>query len=195
MDPQRFDTLARTLATPGTRRGALAALLSGSLGLLGVPQAVRGRKRRGRGGVTIEGPCGDGSGRDNRCRRAEQCCTGICEGSQPGKPKRCRCRRNGQECTETTNCCQGSGQGLVCCDGSCKAVECCNDAGCDSGEICAPDNGTCAVTCDTGPEDPCGSGCICRNGFGGLPLNPVRVHQRRLYLRHGLRGLSLRQAV
>ena len=170
MDGRRFDTLARTLSTTGTRRGALATLLSGALGLLGLSQPAAGRKRRGGGGVTIAGPCGDGGAADNRCDRNRDCCTGICERRTPDKPKRCRCRSRGEQCTQTRNCCQGGGQGLVCCDGSCKAVECCNSAGCDTGETCTPDNGTCAVTCTGAPGD-CSSGgpsCGCRNGFGGL---------------------------
>src|SRR5215212_5147457 len=98
MDPQRFDTLAKILSTPGTRRGALATLVAGTLGLLGLSQPTQGRKRRGGGGVTIEGPCGDGSGPDNACTRDRDCCTRICERSRPGKPKRCRCRRQGEPC-------------------------------------------------------------------------------------------------
>ena len=40
MDPVRFDALAKTLSTSGTRRSALAALLTGSLGLLGLSQSA-----------------------------------------------------------------------------------------------------------------------------------------------------------
>jgi hypothetical protein len=38
MDSQRFDTLAKTLSATGTRRGVLAALLSGALSLRGLSQ-------------------------------------------------------------------------------------------------------------------------------------------------------------
>jgi hypothetical protein len=170
MDPVRFDTLARTLATPGSRRHVLAALLSGSLGLMGLSQSSQGRKRRGGGDVTIEGPCGDGSGPDNRCKLPEDCCTGICERVRRGKPKRCRCRHKGQACTETPNCCQGAG--LVCDGGTCQPAPCtacsatCPTGSCDTGQACL-DNGTCARTCSLAPGN-CGAlPCDCRNGYGG----------------------------
>ena len=56
MDPQRFDTFVKTLSTPGTRRRALAALLGGSLSLLGRSHPALARKRHGGGDVTAQGP-------------------------------------------------------------------------------------------------------------------------------------------
>jgi hypothetical protein len=168
MDGRRFDTLARTLSASGTRRSALAALLTGSLGLLGLPQPAEGRKRRGGGNVTIEGPCGDGSRRDNSCERARDCCTGIC------KRKRCRCRHQGGRCTATRNCCQVAGQALVCdegtckpslCDPACGACERCVRGACEAdplkaGTCCAGDTGVCAG----GVCAPCASGQACDGG-------------------------------
>ncbi len=48
MDPNRFDTLTRTLTIAGTRREALGSLLGGALGLLGIREgAARREKSRG----------------------------------------------------------------------------------------------------------------------------------------------------
>jgi hypothetical protein len=169
MDPKRFDTLARTLSASGTRRSALAALLSGSLTQLGLSQPAESRKRRGGRDVTIQGPCGDGSGADNQCRKPEQCCTGICERRQPGKPKRCRCRRAGQDCTETINCCQGAGQDLVCSGDTCQP-RCTSDScttGCCDGTTCQEGNTKAAcgegVSCVSCSSDAAVS---CRNTDG-----------------------------
>jgi hypothetical protein len=170
MDSRRFDTLSRTLATTGTRRGALAALLAGSVGLLGLSQPAQGRKRRrgGGGGVTIQGPCGDGSGPDNTCERPSDCCTGICERSAPGKPKRCRCRRQDQPCTEPRNCCQGAGQALVCDEGTCRsrcaAVTCTPLDECHEAGVCDPATGTCSD-----PKKMDGAECnFTRDGFPAI---------------------------
>ena len=162
MDGRRFDTLARTLSASGTRRSALAALLAGTLGLVGLSQPAAGRKRRGGGGVTIEGPCGDGSGPANACDRHSDCCTGICQRTGRGKPKRCRCRRQGQDCTETINCCQGS-QDLVCDGGTCQPP-CASDSGA---------TGCCdGVTCQIGQYDACGTaGGTCSNCAAASGLN------------------------
>jgi len=162
MDPVRFDTLAKTLSATGTRRGALAALLSGALSLLGVPQGVQGRKRRGGGGVTIEGPCGDGSGPDNACTRDRDCCTRICN------LKRCRCRRQGEPCIETRNCCQGATGGLVCsnegtCQTRCAGVTCTPLDECHEAGTCDPATGTCSNP-EKAPNTPCGSGGHCCGG-------------------------------
>jgi len=93
MDHQRFDALIRKLgATPRSRRGALRLVTGGALaGLLahagiGVPAAAAGC-------LTVAKPC----------RRASQCCSGICRRSR-GK-KTCRghhagtCKRDQNFCT------------------------------------------------------------------------------------------------
>jgi hypothetical protein len=159
MDTDHFDRLTKTLSTTGTRRGALA-LLSGSLSLLGLPQTAQGRKRRGGRDVTIQGPCGDGSGPANTCDRPGDCCTGICERSQPDKPKRCRCRRQGQPCTKTRNCCQGAGQEQVCVGGTCQPGRC-TAGSCPTGQVCQSD-GTCACDATSCAEcQTCGNTGAC----------------------------------
>ena len=42
MDGHRFDTLTRSLSTPGSRRHALVAVLGGTVGLLGVHSSWEG---------------------------------------------------------------------------------------------------------------------------------------------------------
>jgi hypothetical protein len=179
MDPRRFDTLAKTLSTSGTRRGALTALLAGTLGLLGLSQPAQGRKRRGDRDVTIQGPCGDGSGPDNVCERPRDCCTGICERSQPDKPKRCRCRRRDQPCTQSRNCCQGAGQDLVCDGGTCQppctsdscATGCCDGTTCQEGNTIAAcgQNGVACTSCADGRV--CVGNGLCAFGCGPGPVN------------------------
>jgi hypothetical protein len=48
MDADRFDSLSRSLTDTPSRRGALAALLGGSLGLLGMTEtdAKKGKKKK-----------------------------------------------------------------------------------------------------------------------------------------------------
>lgn len=97
-----------TRVTATRRRGlgaALAALLT--------------RARTGgadaTGNPAPEGPCGDGTGPVNRCRKNRQCCTGICDRSR----KRCRCLPAGASCTESRNCCVRNGAPLTCSQGVC----------------------------------------------------------------------------
>ena len=50
MDSDRFDDLTRTVTATRSRRGALAALLGGSLPVLGLAEGeARKRRRRGKG--------------------------------------------------------------------------------------------------------------------------------------------------
>jgi hypothetical protein len=49
MDPCRFDTLTRSLDAPRSRRGALTALLAGTLGLLGLADTLARKGKMGKG--------------------------------------------------------------------------------------------------------------------------------------------------
>lgn len=106
LEADRFDALAETFSLPGTRRGALGTLLGGALGVLGLTQESAGKRRRSE--TSIEGPCGNGSVQQNRCKRHAHCCTGYCHNR-----RRCRCKRGGEPCTEERNCCPDK-QGLTC---------------------------------------------------------------------------------
>jgi hypothetical protein len=65
------------------------------------------RKKGKRRPVRIEGPCGDGSRKENLCDKGSDCCTGLCKTGLKNKDGRgrCRCVRRGKACAEDKNCC------------------------------------------------------------------------------------------
>jgi hypothetical protein len=96
MDDLRFDAALRALNAGTTRRRGLAAAAGLLLGGFVVDAGAADRKRPER-----EGPCGDRSGKDNRCTKDKECCTGVCN----RKIGRCRCLQRGAACTSDENCC------------------------------------------------------------------------------------------
>jgi sugar lactone lactonase YvrE len=157
VDQSSFDRLARLLARTTTRRLGLAGAFGAALGLPLISDAETrndrngGRNRgttagKGRGKRTpgSEGPCGDGSRRDNACTNDRQCCTGVCKTGLKNRDGmgRCRCMKRGKPCTADSNCCNG----LTCHDGACArggptppacdAATC--PAGCCDGATCVP---------------------------------------------------------
>jgi hypothetical protein len=103
MDGSRFDTLARSLGTTGSRRRALAGLLAGALGLLAFrAEETAARKRKGKpkkrkkGGLTCPSgytACGQQCVdiKDNTlhcgacfvvCSPGKTCCNGVCANLQ-----------------------------------------------------------------------------------------------------------------
>ncbi|HEU0115776.1 MAG TPA: hypothetical protein VFQ80_13915, partial [Thermomicrobiales bacterium] len=72
MDDRRFDALAKSLATPTTRRGALARLLGGASGFAVSARVTRetAAKKRAR--------CKGGDKICNAQGSSEQCCSGLC---------------------------------------------------------------------------------------------------------------------
>lgn len=188
VDHRRFDAFARALNlhAAGSRREALAATLASLLGLgplsTGAP-AARDRKgknkRRKRGrkrerGVSAEGPCGDGSGPDNRCEKDRQCCTKHCN----KKKRRCRCLKEGQPCNNDRLCCPGR-TGRTCQDGACQvATNACEEtcSGCCDGEgACLPGTadpsacGSGGVACQTCAENQICEQGACRD-ISGTPV-------------------------
>jgi hypothetical protein len=93
--------MSRLIAASATRRRGLAAaagaLVGGIAATVDADPAPRRRPRP-------EGPCGDGSGPDNRCKKNKECCTGICN----KEVRRCRCLRRGEACSSDKNCCGAS---------------------------------------------------------------------------------------
>jgi hypothetical protein len=97
MDGARFDSLARSLTAARSRRAALAAVLSGSLGLLGRTETAakkgktqkpcppcRKRKQGKCKGTQPEGTgCTDGTGRGGTCQRGS-CVAAVIP--SPGPP-------------------------------------------------------------------------------------------------------------
>ncbi|MGI9254043.1 MAG: hypothetical protein ACR2J8_09865, partial [Thermomicrobiales bacterium] len=107
MDHASFDRFARLLGRATSRRAgigaALAALTSGAL----ATEAGAAKRTHGAHGGKVKpaGPCGDGTVKDNRCRKNAECCTNICKTKNKGKDGsgRCRCQRKRRPCTEDRN--------------------------------------------------------------------------------------------
>jgi hypothetical protein len=146
MESERFDTLTRNLAATGSRRLALRGLVGGLLG------GVTGRLAAKEAAATHQSCTLRHAG--TRCRRGNQCCSGIC------RKRRCRCPQGGF--------CAGPGGSFAACgpklrdecfcvistagptrcalflDFVCPASkECDTDRQCDAGEFCANTAGCC----------------------------------------------------
>jgi hypothetical protein len=124
MDEQRFDAALRALGTGTTRRRGLAAAFGILFGTTAITYSARKRSqpaadeqagKSDKDQSNAEGPCGDGSGKANRCTKDSQCCTGYCKKSKGGKTGRCRCLKRGKPCTAKQTCCKG----LACANGAC----------------------------------------------------------------------------
>ncbi len=157
MDQQSFDRIARLLGGAVTRRAGVRAVLGGLLGLAAVDTAEAkrgGGRKKGRPGV--EGPCGDGSRKDNVCTKDKQCCTGYCKKGMKNKDGkgRCRCAPKDYPCTKKTVCCKR----FSCIDGICQKPSSCDVCpnGCPYATVEAawaatPDGGTIAIGAGTYP--------------------------------------------
>lgn len=176
MDPQRFDALARDLATRGSRRRFVAALMAGTLGFL---RLDRGDAR------TCSGP-------DTICRENATCCSGICGQRDASGRRRCVCAAPTVACdgacvdpatayqSDPRNCgaCDrrcpsGQCQKPICTNGVCGLAPNPSATGrpCDDGNLCTVNDvcrgdGTClgsTVTCQ--PLNQCYS-ATCDNAMG-----------------------------
>jgi hypothetical protein len=150
MDADRFDGLVKTLAASGSRRGALAALLGGTLGLLGLGETEAGnrdkrrqreRKRREQDRKHRHSGCRGGSAAasegNGKSRRQDASIQGPCGNGGPKanactrhgqcctgychQKRRCRCKKLGRSCTEDRNCCANFGQPMTCQNGTCQS--------------------------------------------------------------------------
>jgi hypothetical protein len=114
MDQERFEMISRAVGATVSRRRGLAAALGAVLGggALAAGDVAAGRRR-----PKPEGPCGNGSRKDNVCAKDGDCCTGYCKKGIKNKDGagRCRCIRKGQTCTAKQTCCGAN----VCVDGTC----------------------------------------------------------------------------
>ena len=143
MDAHRFDALARTLTTAGSRRRALNGLLSGTLGLVLTASTVED--------VAAKKPCPPCKKRkQGKCKKklpdGSPCSGGTC---QSGSCVAAGCERN---CDRKI--CGSDGCGGSC--GTCVAPETCQNGDCRCTRNCAPDG--------CGP-DGCGGFCgSCNDG-------------------------------
>ncbi|MFM9105227.1 MAG: hypothetical protein ACKOWF_00835 [Chloroflexota bacterium] len=184
MDQSSFDRIARLLGGAASRRAGLRAALGGLLGLGAVEAAEtkgggkgkdghgrndRGRNTNGNRGdrgkdrVRPEGPCGDGSRKDNACTKDKQCCTGICN-KKAGKKNldgkgRCRCVKKNGKCKEDRNCCSRKGQEMTCTNGKCGGGIPTSEACVAGGTPCLDPKASC-TTYDDGSDGPAGTYCL-----------------------------------
>ncbi|MFM9107159.1 MAG: hypothetical protein ACKOWF_10745 [Chloroflexota bacterium] len=173
MDQSSFDRIARLLGGAASRRAGLQAALGGLLGLGALEAAEakggkgkdpgKGRERKRR--PAAEGPCGNGSRKDNACTKDKQCCTGICN-KKAGKKNldgkgRCRCVRKNGACKEDRNCCSRKGQKLACTNGKCGGANLIpNGEPCTRGGVACEDSGASCTTYDEGSGGPAGTYCL-----------------------------------
>jgi len=149
MDGHRFDTLTRSLSTPGSRRNALVAVLGGTLGLLGLSHVDV---------ASAGGKC------KPACNECQTCKKGTCHKSKHGKAcKKSKCQAK----VEGTACTGGRCRSGICCVPNCAGKQC-GDDGC--GGSCGPCNGgSCpagACTCPNGQTN-CGGTCVDLATSGG----------------------------
>ncbi|MGI9252372.1 MAG: tail fiber domain-containing protein, partial [Thermomicrobiales bacterium] len=156
VDDNTFDAFARAAGQAANRRAAVGAMLAG---LIAAPAAAakdghgkrpghgKGQGETGTGTgtgtgtdkpesakkrPTPQGPCGDGSVKDNTCTKNADCCTQSCDTTV----KRCRCVKAGGACISTISCCNA----LACVQGVCTT------------------GGGGGTTGPTGPTGPAGGG-------------------------------------
>lgn len=155
MKSERFDQVARLISN-GSRRQVVSAGLAGVATLVGLATAPDTSAKRKK--VQVEGPCGNGSARQNRCKRNRHCCTGFCD-KKKGKKQhgRCRCRKLNQSCQEDRNCCATADQPMNCVNSICQ----------ETTTTCVPLGGACATggaACCTNPgADATCTSSICRD--------------------------------
>jgi DNA-binding beta-propeller fold protein YncE len=170
MDEQRFDAALRALGCGSTRRQAIAGALGALFGGGVLDAAARKNdKNKGKGrnpsAPGAEGPCGNGSRKDNICTKDTQCCTGICNTKAGKKNKdgqgRCRCVKRGKPCTADRNCCGGRA-----CTGGVCGPGCASNADCPaSTPVCTAGTCTgCATDGDCRGELPLCCGGLCTAG-------------------------------
>lgn len=159
MEPRRFDALARGLATPSSRRGALRRVaVAGVAALLG-RSALRPEAAKADHCDFIG--CGCSTGTLHPCGNGLVCCP-----SSPGTPG------GAGVCSEPADCggaCTENGGG---CSGSCNWGDTC--PGCCSG-YCGQ-YGTCDIAsctglgcaCASGTFQPCDGGLVCCSSYPGL---------------------------
>jgi hypothetical protein len=182
MDQTRFDTWTRELAQTSplvSRRWAMARVAGAALTGLAVFAGID-RTTEAAGCKRVDEPC----------KRAGQCCSGICNGKR-GK-KKCRghgagtCKRNqdvcatsfpeGERCNNEANClclqttsgtsfCANPGSNGVACT-NCKRDADCRQLGFPEGSACVVvSTGWCSGTCASG------RGCMVRCGVEPQPVD------------------------
>ena len=181
MDPRRFDSLARSFATPRTRRGFLGALASLGAGLLGgraaaaqVTQASCGNVVcYNRGTRTVDVACAAGcvccvyANGNSRCRPPGGCTGGVIVSPPTTTTTTTAAPTCASGLAEGAQC----GPGMVCLDGACAGNGVCANSGscpfggfdCGSDTACVEAGSLCVCTAE--------GGRVCVNN-GGLCFDP-----------------------
>jgi hypothetical protein len=183
MDASRFDTLARSLGAPRSRRGLLATLtgtvLTAALGL-GGREAAAARKPAG-ARCSSNAKCASGTCiKYGRCKTRNGTLTGKCRcacdnDTQCGAGRICRRRACFSECSPAGACgtfqpCASGACGCfnttaaeaVCLfqgEGACLTDTCTNTAECPVGYVCGVINPPTAGPCCGGKERTCLAPC------------------------------------
>ena len=170
MDGSSFDRISRRLAVTTSRRGGVAALVAGALGLAGFSVA---EARRGAGRRHEKLACRNDQ---SECTANEQCCSGICK-LKPDSGTEYRCvgkrKKNGKKNEKKDD--KGGGGGDTCiADGdTCPSLTgCCTDLICYPNPLQEPFCRPCGRSLDYCNEQtaPCcaGHSCIYLGGPSAL---------------------------
>ena len=156
MDQNRFDTLTRSLTTTGSRRQAVAAVLSGAFGVLGlVPAGGTGAKKqcppckkRKKGKCKKKQP--DGTACPVGTCLSGSCFAGATAAPPPSDP--CPGQPDDTACPGDGRCRSGVCQPRPTC--AAHHVTCLLGSQCCSNSCSGPDGGTQSCSCSTSGE-PC----------------------------------------
>jgi hypothetical protein len=164
MDAARFDTLARSLMDRTTRRSTLAALLGGTLGLLGprATQGKKGKKRKKKHRSPVSPPpaptCSDGI--QNGTETDVDCGGGTCPRCAIGKA--CQFRRDCVSAVCTIETCQACNSSADCgedADGRCY----CDPSATGGPQVCSKGTGGIGPYTSCAPC-PAGTTCLSPDG-------------------------------
>jgi hypothetical protein len=162
MDPTRFDTLTKRLATEGFSRRRMLRGLGG--GLAGAALAAVGLRQ-----ASADNLCKpSGYLPQSKCNKDAQCCSGRCAGGQCCTPTTCAAA--GKNCGTIPDGCGGT---LTC--GACTGFQTCGGGG--TPNVCGCTPTTCAaqgVSCGT-INDGCGGTLNCGScsSCAGQPTGAV----------------------
>ena len=185
MDADRFDTLIQSLSTAGSRRGVLAAIVGGSLGLLGWHTAEDADAHN------AATACKKKSGKaKKKCLKKAKAhnATHATQASPPPPPQPPVCTSsctNGRTCQNGTCACPAGMQFCTFpnrCQVCCSNVDCCNigeNFQCPPGSQTCQASGTCGVSCTDNVHNgnetdvDCGGSCPrrCADGKGCVTNN------------------------
>ncbi len=147
MDGSSFDRITRRLAVATSRRGGVAALVAGALGIAGISAA---EASRGAGRRHEKLACRNDQ---SECTAHEQCCSGICK-LKPGSGTEYRCvgkkKKKDKDKKDEDKDTGGDGTCGISQDRCTQASECCGDLLCDLNSLrcCVQVNNTCEVNAD-----------------------------------------------